>query len=171
MQPLSKDFDQLLQGSLLGVRSPARTDQQGAGWRLRSGFAGASAALLQGDELFAEDSRRLYRSDPPFYTIRIPGQPALTSCPICTTAFMAAGPTGFADELPICDMCLLEGNHDLGMLIAVGSVTRTFGAVKGATREEYSRALAELGAFARIYERFAERWGPPRLFRAPFPTA
>ena len=101
------------------------------------------------------------------YSIRIPEPSGQARCARCRVRFVAAGPTGYAQEVPICDMCLLEGSQELGMVMALTAVVRAFGAVRPASYEDYQEALAELGAFARIYERFAAKSGPARVFRIP----
>ena len=101
------------------------------------------------------------------YSIRIPDTPERVHCQLCQLEFLAAGPTGFLGEVSICDSCLLSGCQELGMLLALASVTRTFASFKGASREEYSEALAELAAFARIYERITSKFSPGRSFKIP----
>ncbi len=101
------------------------------------------------------------------YSIRVPQPAGEMRCPRCRVSFSAAGPTGFAEDVPICDMCLLEGSQELGMVMALVAVVRAFGIVQPASYEDYQQALAELGAFSRIYERFAAKSGPPRIFRIP----
>ncbi|MEM7583541.1 MAG: hypothetical protein AAF560_09200 [Acidobacteriota bacterium] len=98
-------------------------------------------------------------------SIRIPDPAGKTRCGRCRVRFSATGPTGFSEDQPICDMCLLEGSPELGMVMAVIAVVRAFGSAQPLSREEYQEALAELGAFSRIYERFASKSGPPRAFR------
>ena len=101
------------------------------------------------------------------YSIRIPAPSGLVECARCRTRFTAAGPTGYAEEVEICDMCLLEAAPELGMVIALVAVVRAFGTVAPSDHEDYREALAEIGAFARVYEKFAARSGPPRVFRVP----
>ncbi len=101
------------------------------------------------------------------YSIRIPEPAGPARCARCRVRFSAAGPTGFAEDNPICDMCLLEGSAELGMVMALVAVVRAFGTVRPSDQEDYREALAELGAFARIYERFAAKSGPARVFRIP----
>ena len=101
------------------------------------------------------------------YSIRIPEPEGPARCARCRARFSAAGPTGHAEDLPICDMCLLEGSAELGMVLALAAVVRAFGTVLPESHDDYREALAELGAFARIYERFAAKSGPPRVFRIP----
>jgi hypothetical protein len=101
------------------------------------------------------------------YSIRIPVPAGEACCPRCLRRFLAAGPTGFVDEQPICDLCLLDGSQPLGMLLALAAVVRTFGAVEPEREEERLEASEELAAFARIYERVAAKSGPPRAFEFP----
>lgn len=101
------------------------------------------------------------------YSIRIPVPAGETRCARCRCRFLAAGPTGFVEEQPICDLCLLDGSQPLGMLLALAAVVRTFGAVEPAGEEEGREASEELAAFARIYERVAAKSGPPRAFEFP----
>ena len=101
------------------------------------------------------------------YSIRMPQPAGPVRCAGCRARFSAAGPTGFAEDRAICDMCLLEGSSELGMVLALVAVVRAFGIVQPTDREDYRDALRELGAFARIYERVAARSGPPRVFRVP----
>lgn len=100
------------------------------------------------------------------YSIRIPSPAGEVACPRCGSFFLATGPTGFAGERPICDLCLFEASHPLGMLSALGAVVRTFGVLEP-VGEEYRELSQELAAFARIYERVAAKSGPPRPFRLP----
>jgi hypothetical protein len=101
------------------------------------------------------------------YSVRVPKHPGKVECGFCELPFNATGPTGYADSRKICDLCLLEGSNDLGMLLALAAVTRAFGCLELSSRQESRDALVELGAFARIYERFAARSGPPRGFHLP----
>ncbi len=50
------------------------------------------------------------------------------------------------------------------MVLALISVVRAYANMKG-TPEEWQAALEELGAFARIYDRFAAKSGPVRIIR------
>ena len=101
------------------------------------------------------------------YSIRLPQPPGMVRCARCRVRFSAIGPTGHAEDSPICDMCLLEGSQELGMVLALVAVVRAFGAVQPASHSDYGEALNELGAFARIYESFAIKSGPARIFRIP----
>lgn len=98
------------------------------------------------------------------YSVRVPAVPSVVDCPRCGRQLFAAGPTGYADEDPICDRCLLTSAQQLGMVLALVSVTRTYALTAVRDPEERRAALAELGAFARLYERFAARHAPLRLF-------
>ncbi len=101
------------------------------------------------------------------YSIRVPIPAGMVRCARCRVRFSAAGPTGFAEDSPICDMCLLEGAPELGMVLALVAVVRAFGVVRPSGHGDYREALNELGAFCRIYERFAIKAGPARVFRIP----
>ena len=67
-------------------------------------------------------------------------------------------------DAAICDLCLLEGSHDLGMVLAAVAVTRAYASM-GGTPEERQAALEELGAFARVYERVAAKSWPAGIIR------
>lgn len=101
------------------------------------------------------------------YSIRIPVPAGEARCARCRVVFSAAGPTGYAEDSPICDMCLLEGSQELGMVLALVAVVRAFGGVRPSSHGDYREALNELGAFSRIYEQFAAKSGPARIFRIP----
>ena len=53
------------------------------------------------------------------------------------------------------------------MMMALVAVVRAFGSVRPSDHREYREALGELGAFSRIYDRYAAKSGPPRIFRIP----
>lgn len=107
--------------------------------------------------------RRLLALGEVLYSIRIPEVAGETECASCGAHFFAAGPTGHADEDPICDLCMLVASEGLGMALALVAVVRAFAAPPYERSEDYWEALAEVGAFGRIYERVAARSGPPRL--------
>lgn len=134
---------------------------------LRPSPALHASTLPSADELFQPQSKDPDLDEDPLYSIRMPIAPGRVSCLQCHLRFLAQGPTGFIDDQPICDMCLLEADHDLGLLMALASVTRSFGELRDVTSGEYMEALAELGAFARIYDQIAAKTGPPRTFRVP----
>ncbi len=98
----------------------------------------------------------------PVYSIRIATN-AGAPCPLCGAA-TGSGPVGYLGDQAICDLCLLEGSNDLGMVLALVAVVRAYGSVEQASSDEQRDALNELGAFARIYERFAAKSGPMRWF-------
>jgi hypothetical protein len=98
------------------------------------------------------------------FSIRIPKVRERTECSRCGKDFEAGGPTGFEDELPVCDPCLLEGSPLLGLLLALAAVTRSYGAFRSEKTEEQRLALMDYGAFARIYEHIAAKEGPARPF-------
>lgn len=99
------------------------------------------------------------------YSIRLPESPGEVSCARCGTCFHASGPTGHADEEPICDLCLLECQEDLGLVLGLVSVMRTYASIQFGSPDDHWEALVEVGAFARVYERRAKRRsGPVRDF-------
>ena len=95
-------------------------------------------------------------------SIRVPFTSAIVSCAICTKPFSAHGPTGFCEEQPICDRCLLEQENQLGMLLAVSFFTRAYAVLADREERIASEAAVEMLSFARIYELFAARFGPAR---------
>ncbi|RMH15640.1 MAG: hypothetical protein D6696_20115 [Acidobacteria bacterium] len=123
----------------------------------------AAATAAAGEETSALGARRP-AVDEVLYSVRVPAVPAVVACPRCDGELIAAGPTGYADDEPICDSCLFAACQQLGMMLALASVSRTYAIAAAAEPRERRAALAELGAFARIYERFAARHAPLRLF-------
>ncbi|MCP3962306.1 MAG: hypothetical protein GY719_31065 [bacterium] len=91
-----------------------------------------------------------------------PGAP----CALCVEP-TGAGPVGYLDEDPVCDLCLLQNCAELGMLLALSAVTREYGDFGPESEDEWRAALAELGAFARLYARFVARSGPRRRILRP----
>ena len=114
-------------------------------------------------------AERATQTAEPRYSIRVAENPG-APCAACQQQKTGAGPVGYLDERPICDMCLLEGSSDLGMLLAVVAVNRVYAAT-GGEHEERQLALEELGAFARIYHHIASKSWPVRIFRIPGFTA
>ena len=96
----------------------------------------------------------------PIYSIRV-ATVADAPCALCRTA-TGSGPIGYRDERPICDLCLLEESQELGMALALIAVTRAYASVEPSSEEDRRQGLEVLGAFARIYERFAAKSGPAR---------
>ncbi len=107
--------------------------------------------------------------DEPLYSIRVAESPGIL-CAACGKQETGAGPVGYLDEEPICDLCLLERSTDLGLLLAVVSVVRVYATSSGSS-EQHAEALEELGAFARIYHRIASKSWPARIFRIPVSLA
>ena len=101
----------------------------------------------------------------PLYSIRVADRPG-TVCAACGMQETGAGPVGYLGDEPICDFCLLERSADLGLVLAVIAVVRAY-AGAGGTPEQHQQALAELGAFARIYHRAASKSWPVRMFHIP----
>lgn len=87
---------------------------------------------------------------------------AVVSCGRCGNFLSAGGPTGCLGREPICDVCLLEGDSQLGMLVALGSVARLYAQFDREDGSAREIAAAQLLAFARIYDRFAHRFAPMR---------
>ncbi|MEO1369292.1 MAG: hypothetical protein AAFX50_19105 [Acidobacteriota bacterium] len=98
----------------------------------------------------------------PLYSIRVPRVASRVCCPICTSSFVAAGPTGHLDDRPICDLCLLERETQLGLVLALVAVTRSYGGGWPQDELEEEHARIELMAFARIYDAKASRFAPAR---------
>ncbi len=98
------------------------------------------------------------------YSLRIPPGEHRAACPRCGHCWRLSGPTAYADGDPICDLCLLTSEQQLGMVLALVSITRMYAGAAWTSPEEHHAALVELGAFARIYDRFAARFGAPRMF-------
>ena len=103
------------------------------------------------------------------YNIRITENPGAV-CAACGLQKTGAGPVGHLDEEPICDLCLLEGSGNLGLLLALAAVARAYATTDRAVAE-HEEALDELGGFARIYHRVASKSWPARIFLIPGFTA
>ena len=108
-------------------------------------------------------------TDEPLYSIRVADSPG-TLCAACGKQETGAGPVGYLDDEPICDLCLLERSTDLGLMLATTAVVRAY-AETGGTHAQRQEALDELGVFARIYHRVASKSWPARIFRIPGFTA
>ena len=96
------------------------------------------------------------------FVIRLPDGAWDAVCPLCGEEFPARGPTGFRGPEPVCDHCMLIEEPQLGMVLALVAVARMHAAEWPASHREELALQAELLAFARIYDRFASRVGPPR---------
>lgn len=106
-------------------------------------------------------------TDSTMYSIRIPDLAVGVQCPSCDQSFWASGPTGYEDDAPICDACLLASCHPLGMLLALALVTRQLANLRTEEAADYDAALREVGVFAQVYEQVAVKSGPPRRFELP----
>jgi len=106
---------------------------------------------------------RSTETDAPLYSIRVAKNPG-SLCAACGKQETGSGPVGYLDDAAVCDLCLLQGNHELGLVLAVICVTRAYASVRGDS-EESQAALEELGAFARVYDRVASKSGPARMFK------
>ncbi len=95
------------------------------------------------------------------------GEGKSTSCAACGQPVTSSGPTGYRDGEAVCDWCLIEGCHELGLALAVVSVTRAYAGVAADCAEHHREALQELGTFARVYENVAAKSGPLRIIRIP----
>ena len=112
----------------------------------------------------SNDSKTPTEGDPkPIYSVRAGGGPAV-SCVACGRRFDGRSPSGYRDDAPICDSCLLQADAELGMVLAVISINRAYATLSAQGSGEWLDPLLELGAFARVYEIFAKRTGPPRIF-------
>ncbi len=89
------------------------------------------------------------------------------SCAACGRRSTGTSPVGYRDEKPICDPCLIESDIDLGMVLALVSVIRACALAHADTPGDQLEVLRELGTFARVYECFAAKKGPVRIFRIP----
>jgi len=102
----------------------------------------------------------------PLYSIRIPVPPVCVPCADCGVMVLVAGPTGYREDMAVCDACLLDGAPDLGMVLVLVAVARLFGSLRLRGGEHQLQALLELGAFVRLYERYASCRAPTRGFES-----
>lgn len=96
------------------------------------------------------------------FSVRVPETPDIVPCCHCRLPVFASGPTGYRDDAPACDACLLEQAPELGMMLVLIALARQFSAIPSSRGRHDHVSLVELGAFARIYERFAAQRGPSR---------
>jgi hypothetical protein len=96
------------------------------------------------------------------FSIRMPTAPGVFPCAICNRFVAARGPTAYLNDQVVCDVCLLERESHLGMLIALASITRLYASFDENDGTAANVAAAQLLAFARIFELFARRCGPGR---------
>ncbi len=111
-----------------------------------------------------EDLSRSTETDKALFSIRIAGSPD-TLCTACGKQETGTGPVGYLDGEPICDLCLLKRTTDLGLILALVSVIRAYASMGAGTSEAHQEALAELGAFARIFHRIASKSWPARVLK------
>ncbi len=128
-----------------------------------------SHRALVAEEAFGGSGPLEEDTSPVSYAIRVPKVPIGALCPRCGTCFWASGPTGYENERAICDACLLEACHPLGMLLALALVTRQLANLSTKEGDDYDGALKEVGIFAQVYEQVAAQDGPPRKFELPQP--
>lgn len=87
------------------------------------------------------------------YSIRRNGSPGL-QCAMCKKKPTWDGPVGYMGSRPICDICLLIGCPDLGLLLALGILARAFAADSaGASAAERAASLDLLAIFALVFDR------------------
>ncbi len=120
--------------------------------------SGARAAKGESDPA-GEPPRIVDPAARPAYSIRMADTAGV--CPRCGES-TGTGPVGYHGDKAICDLCLLEGSNELGMVLALVAVTRACASVELTSDADRRAADAELGAFARIYESFATKSGPAR---------
>lgn len=99
--------------------------------------------------------------------IRVAEMTEPVRCDSCRTQFLAAGPTAFANDAPLCDRCVFEHDAQLAMVLAAVSVLRAFGVVDPSELDQ--QAALDLLGFARLYETFAVQHGPRREPELPTP--
>ena len=130
----------------------------------RRTLAGEIPQPPEAERPLADKLSRPPKTDEPLYSIRITERPDAV-CTACRKHKTGEGPVGYMDDSPVCDLCLLERSTDLGVLIAISAVSRTY-----AENAAELEALNELGAFARIYHRIASKSWANRIFRIPPPV-
>ena len=131
----------------------------------RRTLAGATPQPPEADPTPLPEGLSRSAPDDPLYSIRVADSPG-AMCAACGKQETGAGPVGYMDDEPICDLCLLERSTDLGLMMAMIAVARAY-AEAGATAADEQEALRELGVFARIYHRVASKSWPARIFRIP----
>lgn len=147
----------------VAVESPSARGHRAPGARTRGRTQGAALelAVTEGDFSRAP-SPSLALIEPRTPSIRVPEPSGTQPCAVCDRPFLAAGPTGHLGRRPVCDRCFLEVDLQLGMVLAMISVVRAYGAVGAASPWQEERAEGELLASARLYERIASRWARAR---------
>ena len=104
----------------------------------------------------------------PRFSIRL-AERGGAECDICGEP-TGTGPIGCCEDEPICDRCLIEGCHELGMVLALVAVVRSTARLEPPTEEQARQVLEQLGGFIKVYEQVAARFGPPRPFIIPGST-
>lgn len=75
-------------------------------------------------------------------------------CAMCKEKSTWDGPVGYKGSRPICDICLLVGCPDLGLLLALGILARAFAAdSEDASAAERAASLDLLAIFALVFDR------------------
>ncbi len=97
------------------------------------------------------------------YSLRLADDPD-ARCAICRFRPVGDGLVGYRDAEAICDLCLLDEKAELGMTVALISVTRLY-AILSIDAEDCPAALREMGIFARLYECVVARTSRLRPFR------
>ena len=92
--------------------------------------------------------------------IRASPEARTVRCDSCGSTFVASGPVAYADDEPLCDVCVFEHDAQLAMVLAAVSVLRAHGS--GEPSAVDAQAALDLLGFARLYETFAGRYGPRR---------
>ena len=103
----------------------------------------------------------------PDLSIRMPGASGTVECVACRTGVALSGPTAFRDAFVVCDGCLLRAEPELGMLLAVAAVVRSYGQARPEGLLDETTLRTELLAFARVYEKWAGERGPGRTSLDP----
>ena len=89
------------------------------------------------------------------YSIEINRSPGRL-CANCRAHSSAEGPVGHRDGAPICDVCLLVGDQDLGLLLALGILVRAYAAdVEQSSERSQTEGLRLLALFAMLFDRQA----------------
>jgi len=89
------------------------------------------------------------------YSVQINQTPG-SLCVACKTNPSAEGPVGYFNNAPVCDICLLLGAKELGMLVALAVLVRAFADDDAnSPPAESDESLSLLVLFARIYDRQA----------------
>ncbi|MCG8460469.1 MAG: hypothetical protein MI919_29660 [Holophagales bacterium] len=135
-----------------------------AGWGVSTGGAAAAERLGLGH---SGPAMALAAETDPDLSIRMPGASGTVECAACRAGVALSGPTAFRGAVVMCDGCLLRAEPELGMLLAVAAVVRSYGQSRPEGLLDETTLRAELLAFARVYERWAGERGPGRTSLDP----